>query len=195
MTFAPSPPCPAPLRVVAPPVTQQDCASSPRWTASPLNPVVFVNPVTGVNPEGQALWRHPTSMHQSPHLPPPTPESSRSTPTKGGSVLRLDPLLLHLMEVGGSDLHMAAGSQPRVRVRGEMGAISNTDVLTPDSIQSAIYGILNAKQQKAFEENLELDFAYSIPGEGRFRANIFRHAAASAPSSAPSRGRSSPSSP
>ena len=79
-----------------------------------------------------------------------------------------------MMEVGGSDLHMSAGSQPRVRIRGEMGVIPNTEVLTPDTLQAAVYTILNAKQQKTFEENLELDFAYSIQGEGRFRANIFR---------------------
>ena len=42
------------------------------------------------------------------------------------NVVRLDPLLLHLMEVGGSDLHMAAGSPPRVRVRGEMAIIPNS---------------------------------------------------------------------
>jgi twitching motility protein PilT len=88
--------------------------------------------------------------------------------------VRLDHLLLHLMEVGGSDLHLSAGSKPRVRIHGEMAVVDNSDVLTPDAIQTAIYPILNGKQQKAFEESLELDFAYSIQGEGRFRVNIFR---------------------
>ncbi|MGV8847742.1 MAG: type IV pilus twitching motility protein PilT [Tessaracoccus sp.] len=88
--------------------------------------------------------------------------------------VQLDPLLLHLLEVGGSDLHLSAGSPPRVRVRGDMSVVAKTEVLTPATIETAIYAILNAKQQKTFEENLELDFAYSIQGEGRFRANIFR---------------------
>jgi len=136
-------------------------------------PVSPVNPVNPVNP-------FVTQQHRVANAPVGPPSASHEgvvrleADRRVGKDVRLDPLLLHLMEVGGSDLHLAAGSPPRVRVRGEMGIMPNTDVLTPDSIQSAIYGILNAKQQKTFEENLELDFAYSIQGEGRFRANIFR---------------------
>jgi twitching motility protein PilT len=150
----------------------QPAAPAPRYlvapsAASPVNPVTTVTPANPGRPRvNDAPIAPPTASQVGVVQIDPKDNTSND--------VELDPLLLHLMEVGGSDLHMSAGSQPRVRVRGEMAVVANTDVLTPDSIQSALYAILNTKQQKVFEEKLELDFAYSIQGEGRFRANIFR---------------------
>ena len=47
-------------------------------------------------------------------------------------------------------------------------------ILTPPVIQRVIYAALTQKQREKFEENLELDFAYSVPGRARFRVNIYR---------------------
>jgi twitching motility protein PilT len=46
--------------------------------------------------------------------------------------------------------------------------------LTPQALQKLIYAILSQKQREKFEEVLELDFAYSVPGRARFRVNIYR---------------------
>jgi len=86
----------------------------------------------------------------------------------------LDDLLLHLVQFGGSDLHLTAGAAPTVRVRGEMVAIDGVDKLTPHQLRDTLYGVLTERQRKTYEENLELDFAYAIPGHARFRVNIFQ---------------------
>ncbi len=46
--------------------------------------------------------------------------------------------------------------------------------LSPQSVQKTLYAILTQKQREKFEENLELDFAYSLPGQARFRVNLYR---------------------
>jgi twitching motility protein PilT len=86
----------------------------------------------------------------------------------------LDELLLHLLDVGGSDLHLTVGAPPTVRKNGEMMRIADQPVLTPHKLRDAIYAMLTERQRKTFEENLELDLAYSLPGHARFRVNIFQ---------------------
>jgi twitching motility protein PilT len=82
--------------------------------------------------------------------------------------------LLHQMIArGGSDLHVKVGSAPRIRIDGEMEIVKGAEVLRPDDTQEMILGLLNTGQRKEFEEEHELDFAYSIPGLSRFRVNVF----------------------
>jgi twitching motility protein PilT len=88
--------------------------------------------------------------------------------------LALDDLLRHVVATGGSDLHLTAGAPPTVRVRGSMEPVEGYDVLTGEVLQTTLYGVLTERQRKVFEENLELDFAYAVPGQARFRANLFR---------------------
>ena len=86
----------------------------------------------------------------------------------------LDELLLHLLEVGGSDLHLTVGSRPVVRHLGKVVPVEDQPVLSADVLRELLYGILTERQRKTFEENLELDLAYSLPGHARFRMNIFQ---------------------
>jgi twitching motility protein PilT len=86
----------------------------------------------------------------------------------------LDELLEHLLEVGGSDLHLTAGSRPAVRVHGRMVIVEDEPVLTSDKLRNVIYAMLTERQRKVFEENLELDLAYTLPGKARFRMNIYQ---------------------
>jgi twitching motility protein PilT len=88
--------------------------------------------------------------------------------------LDLDELLIHLLEVGGSDLHLTAGAPPTVRRNGEMVMMDDQPVLTGQKLRDALYAMLTERQRKVFEENLELDLAYSLPGHARFRVNIFQ---------------------
>ena len=46
--------------------------------------------------------------------------------------------------------------------------------LTSEQLQTALYGVMTERQRKTFEENLELDFAYAVPGHARFRVNVFQ---------------------
>jgi twitching motility protein PilT len=83
-------------------------------------------------------------------------------------------LLLYVLEQGCSDLHLTAGAHPTVRKTGGLVALDSFPVLTPESIQKTLYAIMSGKQRQTFEEKLELDFAYSLPDQARFRVNVYR---------------------
>ncbi len=89
-------------------------------------------------------------------------------------VPHIDDLLRLMIERNGSDLHITVGSPPGVRQRGELMAIDGYRPLSPRDTQEMILGLLSEEQRRRFETELELDFAYSIPGVSRFRANVFQ---------------------
>jgi twitching motility protein PilT len=82
-------------------------------------------------------------------------------------------LLMFTVQSEGSDLHVSAGEQPYVRIHGEMRKVEIPRIET-DDIHRMIYDILNDQQRKLFEENLELDFSFSLGEYGRFRGNVFK---------------------
>jgi twitching motility protein PilT len=86
----------------------------------------------------------------------------------------LTDLLIHLLESGASDLHLTAGARPSFRKHGHLVQMEDQPELTPPVIQRILYAILTQKQREKFEETLELDFAYAVPGKARFRVNIYR---------------------
>ena len=73
---------------------------------------------------------------------------------------------------GSSDLHLSAGVPPMIRVDGDMRKI-NVPVLDHTEVHDMVYDIMNDKQRKDFEEFLECDFSFEIPGLARFRVNAF----------------------
>jgi twitching motility protein PilT len=89
-------------------------------------------------------------------------------------VPHVDDLLRLMLDMGGSDLHITVGSPPGIRVRGELMAAEGYKSLSPRETQAMILSLLSEEQRKRFETELELDFAYSIPGLSRFRANVFQ---------------------
>ena len=86
----------------------------------------------------------------------------------------LTDLLLYVLEFGCSDLHLTVGAHPTVRTSGHLLPLDEFPVMTPQTLQKTLYAIMSQKQRELFEEILELDFAYSIPGRARFRVNIYR---------------------
>jgi twitching motility protein PilT len=89
------------------------------------------------------------------------------------SELHVNTLLSYLLEVEGSDLHLAAGSPPQVRVHGQLRQLEEYDKMMPADLRRLLYGILTAKQREKLEETLELDASHPVPGKGRFRLNVF----------------------
>ena len=73
---------------------------------------------------------------------------------------------------GSSDLHLSAGVPPMIRVDGDMRKI-NVPVLDHTEVHDMVYDIMNDKQRKDYEEFLECDFSFEIPGLARFRVNAF----------------------
>lgn len=85
----------------------------------------------------------------------------------------LSDLLKHLVELGGSDLHLTTNSPPRVRVHGELKPMEDLPVLGPAETKHLAYSVLSESQKHRFEETLELDFSFGIRGLARFRGNLF----------------------
>jgi twitching motility protein PilT len=82
-------------------------------------------------------------------------------------------LLGKLLDLKGSDLHLTGGTPPTVRIHGELERLDGYPPLTPRSLQGMIYAILPQKMRERFEQELELDMSYSLPGRARFRVNVF----------------------
>ncbi len=81
-------------------------------------------------------------------------------------------LLEMAQEMNASDLHLTVGVPPKVRVFGELRDIESPKLM-PDDLHTLAYSILPQAQIHKFEENGELDFSYSIPRVGRYRANVY----------------------
>jgi twitching motility protein PilT len=71
-----------------------------------------------------------------------------------------------------SDLHLSAGLPPMIRVDGDVRRI-NVPPMDHTTVHDLVYDIMNDKQQKDYEEFLECDFSFEIPGLARFRVNAF----------------------
>jgi len=72
-----------------------------------------------------------------------------------------------------SDLHLKAGAPPLLRIKGEIRPL-NLPPLSPQEVKDLIYPIMREEQRVVFEDTGDMDFAYSLPGMGRFRINVFR---------------------
>ncbi|HUU40047.1 MAG TPA: type IV pilus twitching motility protein PilT [Desulfatiglandales bacterium] len=86
---------------------------------------------------------------------------------------QIDAFFKLMNEQKASDLHMAAGQQPILRIRGELERVKYK-VLDDDSLKAMLYEITPEHKIKIFEETGDVDFAYEIPGLARYRANFFR---------------------
>jgi len=87
--------------------------------------------------------------------------------------IRIHDLLRHAVEHKASDIHLASGEPPALRIHGEIERIEDMDVLTPAEARRLAYSIMNEKQKIIFENELELDFSFGLKGLARFRVNVF----------------------
>ena len=82
-------------------------------------------------------------------------------------------VLSTMVESRASDVHLSPGFAPAIRVRGKIEPIEGFPKLMPQDTREIVYSLLNDSQRKMFENNLQLDFAYAVPGMARFRVNCF----------------------
>ncbi len=94
-------------------------------------------------------------------------------PSPGSSALQLNDLLDQVLLVGGSDLHLAVGSPPAVRVQGELRRLTNMAPLNGSEVRRLVLSMLTEKQRDRFESEGELATSHAIPGRGRFRVSAF----------------------
>lgn len=81
-------------------------------------------------------------------------------------------LLSFAVQQNASDLHVTAGMPPLIRVDGDVRRIK-LPAMEHKEVHSLVYEIMNDKQRKEYEESLEVDFSFEIPGLARFRVNAF----------------------
>ncbi len=85
----------------------------------------------------------------------------------------LDRLLRHLKDQGGSDLHLAAGMEPRLRVRGELVSVADSRPLADAELRALLEPAASERHWREWSETHDVDFAYGLAGVARFRANYF----------------------
>ena len=87
---------------------------------------------------------------------------------------RLHELFHYLRDHRGSDLHMAATLEPRIRIHGSLEPVDGWPVLSHDDLCGLLREIATDEQWEEYERSGDLDFAYGIEGMARFRANFLR---------------------
>jgi twitching motility protein PilT len=185
LAFAPATPAPA---TPAPEVTLSELAASAPQVSAPVAPTVMA-PVTSAEVAAQAApvlpaqAAPPVDPAPAAHTVAPTSEPLPDAPVLAVRVGAEDTsedsnfltdLLIDVLDRGCSDLHLTVGAPPTVRLNGHLTPVEDRAALTPQTLQQVIYAILSQKQREKFEEQLELDFAYSVPGRARFRVNVYR---------------------
>jgi twitching motility protein PilT len=138
---------------------------------SPAGPIGLEAPPNGLgHRSGTTFGAEDLPMVEAPPLQPPpvhVEEEAEKEPNFAD-------FLEQVISGGGSDLHLTAGLPPMIRVNGQLRPIRGYRRLLPRDLQELLYSILNQKQRETFEENLELDVSYTLPGKARFRVNVFR---------------------
>src|SRR2546426_3506386 len=88
--------------------------------------------------------------------------------------MHVNDLLKIAVESGASDLHLKVGSFPMMRVRGTLAPAGEEQRLDHEDVVAMSAAVMSTAQRQKFKETQEVDLAYSVPGLGRFRVNIFQ---------------------
>jgi twitching motility protein PilT len=99
----------------------------------------------------------------------PTLSTARPAAGTAGSLQRI---LARAVQLKASDVHLHGGAPIQVRIHGKLRPLDG-ETGAPDT-EKILLEVLTAEQRKQFDENHDLDFAYSVSGVGRFRCNIYR---------------------
>jgi twitching motility protein PilT len=179
---APAAPAPAPAApVAAAPVAAPPAPAVPVAVPAPVAAAPVATPAPAAPADfGQPSWEEPVAEA---HAGVAIADSeafagayARATTEEGSHAddVDLHVLLSVVLERGASDLHLTSGSRPQLRVNGHLSPLEDFPELTPPVIQRVMYAAITQRQREKFEEVLELDFAYSVPGKARFRVNMYR---------------------
>ena len=88
--------------------------------------------------------------------------------------MHVNDLLKLAVEKGASDLHLKVGSYPMARIHGRLSPVSEEQRLDHEALVEMAASIMSTSQRQKFKDSQEVDLAYSVPGLGRFRCNVFQ---------------------
>ena len=92
----------------------------------------------------------------------------------GVQAVELKDYLMTMVNRDASDLYLSPGIWPSMRIEGQMQPAADK-LLDADQVRKLAYSVMNAAQQRTFEQELEITLGFGIEGAGRFRANIYHH--------------------
>ncbi len=87
--------------------------------------------------------------------------------------VRLIDIIQRAVQLDASDIHLASGAKPAVRVDGKITFLEEFPVLTPEMTQRLAYSVMSERHRKTLEERGQVDFSFGVKDLGRFRANVF----------------------
>jgi twitching motility protein PilT len=141
-------------------------AASPAGAASP-----GASGGAGASHGGAAPGGPPPGVHPMP-IPQPVVRKPRLTHVQTDSAI--EKLLLRMLEMGASDLHLASGARPAVRIHGSIEMLSDAPVMSEDELLARLYEITPPRNREEYERRNDTDFAHQIEGVSRFRSNLFK---------------------
>jgi twitching motility protein PilT len=161
-------------------------AVPPPVVAPPSAPLNFPPPVAPQQavpvappPAAPAPAAPVAPSHAAPDLtsfPPPAapaPDATRQS-SKSGADQDLMAALQEVLMSGASDLHVTVNAPPMIRVDGGLRPISANVPWERHKVTSALYSIMSEEQREIFERELELDFAFTLSANARFRVNFYQ---------------------
>src|SRR6202022_286225 len=95
-----------------------------------------------------------------------------ASPDVPAQVMNTKPLFKLMVERKASDLFFTCNAPVKIKIEGKIFPV-NKQVLSPETVRQAALGLMSQEQLEYFNEELEIDFAISEPGLGRFRVNVF----------------------
>jgi twitching motility protein PilT len=140
---------------------------SARATAVPSAPAAEPKPPAGVPETGPSAPVTPPSSTERPAAP------AAGAPQR--PIAAIPDLLKLLVERGASDLHLTVGSRPRIRLDGELEELAEYEPPAADLLERLLHGITPENQHETFAATSDADFACELPGQARFRVNLFRN--------------------
>ena len=92
----------------------------------------------------------------------------------GGASVHINDILKVAAERKASDVHLKVGAHPILRIDGKLHVMTEFKRLMQEDTIAMAFSIMSSRQKERFKQDLEIDIAYSVPGLGRFRCNIFQ---------------------
>jgi twitching motility protein PilT len=122
-------------------------------------------------------WKETGALAMSGKLDP-RGRRRRATDAQAGPIEQITPsidsLLEYVAKMKASDLHIAAGVPPTIRVDGDLITVPNAPLLSPEMTEHLVQSIMTALQWEKYERECELDFSFGRRGLGRYRVSAFR---------------------
>ena len=88
--------------------------------------------------------------------------------------MHINDLLKIAIERKASDLHLKVGSHPVIRINGRLSPLTELNRMSQEDTIAMAFSVMSGRQKQKFKDHFEIDLAYSVPGMGRFRVNIFQ---------------------